>query len=236
MRGRAVRATARLALAILALALAAGGGGTPAARAQDFGGYRRGGGEPGTFDFYVLALSWSPAYCDGEGGRRDADGQCAPGRGLGFVVHGLWPQYARGYPSNCSAVERPLTRQAMEAAGEIYPSAGLARHEWRMHGTCSGLDPVAYFRAVRAARLAVTIPDAYRTATSEQRAAPIAIARAFAAANPGLRPDMMAVTCRRGRLEEVRICVSRDVRGFTPCPEVARANCRSDEVAVEAAR
>ena len=228
MRDRAARACVAVALALLA--------GIPAARAQDVGGYRRGGGEAGAFDFYVLALSWSPAYCEGEGGRRDADGQCSPGRGLGFVVHGLWPQYTRGFPSNCSAVERPLTGQAMAAAGEIYPSAGLARHEWRMHGTCSGLDPVAYFGSVRAARLAVTIPDVYRRPTTGQRAAPVDIARAFVAANPGLRPDMMAVTCRRGGLEEVRICFSKDVRGFTPCPEVARANCRAGEVAIEAAR
>ena len=103
-------------------------------------------GTPGEFDFYVLALSWSPTYCDGDGGRREAEGQCRPGRGLGFVVHGLWPQYTRGYPSNCASVERAPTRQAMELAGEVYPSPGLARHEWRQHGTCSGLDPAAYFR------------------------------------------------------------------------------------------
>ncbi|SFK48334.1 ribonuclease T2 family protein [Methylorubrum salsuginis] len=206
------------------------------AGAQDFGGFRRGGGEPGSFDFYVLALSWSPTYCDGEGARRDRDGQCAPGRGLGFVVHGLWPQYDRGFPSNCSAVERPLTRNAIDAAGEVMPSEGLARHEWRTHGTCSGLDPVAYFKAVKAARTAVTIPDALNKPDGTIRAAPIDIARQFVAANKGLRPDMMAVTCRRGQLQEVRICFSKDLRGFAPCPEVARQNCRAGEVTIEAAR
>jgi len=193
-------------------------------------------GAPGEFDFYVLALSWSPTYCDGDGARREADGQCRPGRGLGFVVHGLWPQYTRGYPSNCSSVERSPTRQAMEAAGEVYPSEGLARHEWRRHGTCSGLDPGAYFRAARAAREAVTIPDAFQKPGADTRAAPIEIARQFVLANRGLRPDMMSVTCVRGRLQEVRICFSKDLRGFTPCPEVARQNCRAGEVAIDAAR
>ncbi|MGU3536296.1 ribonuclease T2 family protein [Methylobacterium sp. A54F] len=201
------------------------------ASAQDVGGFGR-GNRPGDFDFYVLALSWSPTYC--ETARRRDDRQCDPGRGLGFVVHGLWPQFTRGYPENCSAVERAPTRQAMEAAGDVYPSEGLARYEWRKHGTCSGLDPAAYFRAAREARLAVTIPDALKGA-GEQRLAPIEVARLFVTANRGLRPDMMAVTCARGRLQEVRICFSKDLRGFTPCPEVARGNCRAPEMTLGAA-
>ena len=31
--------------------------------------------EPGKFDFYVLALSWSPSYCEQEGERAPAQ-QC----------------------------------------------------------------------------------------------------------------------------------------------------------------
>jgi ribonuclease T2 len=204
------------------------------AAAQDFGGFAR-RGEPGAFDFYVLALSWSPTYCAGAGERRD-DVQCAPGRRLGFVVHGLWPQYARGYPENCSAVTRAPTRQAMEVAGQVYPSEGLARYEWRKHGTCSGLDPAAYFAAARDARMAVTIPDGLKGGGAPQTLAPIEIARQFVAANRGLRPDMMAVTCSRGQLQEVRICFGKDLRGFTPCPEVARGNCRAPEITLDAAR
>lgn len=193
------------------------------------------GDRPGDFDFYVLALSWSPTYCETARDRRD-EGQCRPGRGLGFVVHGLWPQYTRGYPSNCSSVERAPTRQAMETAGEVFPSEGLARYQWRKHGTCSGLDPTSYFRAAKQAREAVTIPEAFRTPNDDTRAAPIEIARQFVLANRGLRPDMMAVACNRGQLQEVRICFSKDLRGFTPCPEVARQNCRAGEVAIDAAR
>lgn len=221
--------------AVLALALALVAG---AAQAQDYGGFRGrgGGGEPGAFDFYVLSLSWSPSYCDGEGTRRDADGQCAPGRKLGFVVHGLWPQYTRGFPSKCGAFPRALTRDAMAAAGEIMPSAGLARHEWSTHGTCSGLDPTAYFKAVKDARQAVTIPDAYTKPASDLSTSPIEIARAFVEANKGLRTDMMTVTCKRGQLEEVRICFSKDLNGFSSCPQVARQGCRGGEIAIEAVR
>ena len=151
-------------------------------------------------------------------------------------MHGLWPQYTRGYPSNCSSVERSPTRQAIEVAGQVYPSEGLARHEWRTHGTCSGLDPVSYFQAARDARAAVTIPDAFKGLERDTRMAPIEVARQFVTANRGLRPDMMSVTCRGGQLQEVRICFAKDLRGFTPCPEVARQNCRAGEVAIDAAR
>lgn len=223
MRARAVR----VGLGLLATVAAS----FPAA-AQDFGGFGR-RGTPGEFDFYVLSLSWSPTYCEGEGARRD-ESQCAPGRGLGFVLHGLWPQYARGYPENCSAFSRAITRQAMEVAGQVYPSEGLARYEWRKHGTCSGLDPAAYFAAARQARLAVTIPDGLKA--GGQSLAPVEIARQFVAANSGLRPDMMSVACARGRLTEVRLCLSKDLRGFTSCPDLARGNCRAPEITLDAAR
>ena len=57
--------------------------------------------EPGKFDYYVLALSWSPSYCQAAQERapnRAPDQQCS-GRPFSFVVHGLWPQYERGFPA-----------------------------------------------------------------------------------------------------------------------------------------
>ncbi len=60
-------------------------------------------GTEGDFDFYVLALSWSPEYCSSNNDPQ----QCSIGRRLGFVLHGLWPQYNRGYPSDCSNAQLP---------------------------------------------------------------------------------------------------------------------------------
>ena len=64
---------------------------------------------PGEFDFYVLSLSWSPSFCAaaeerGNSGRSQA--QCGE-RPFSFVVHGLWPQYDRGFPEYC---KRPSPR------------------------------------------------------------------------------------------------------------------------------
>lgn len=58
---------------------------------------------PGQFGFYVLALSWSPSFCEAAHERapgRTVDQQCA-GRPFSFVVHGLWSQYEQGFPSYC---------------------------------------------------------------------------------------------------------------------------------------
>ena len=213
---------------IVMLGLAAGLCGTVPAEAQRFGD------TPGTFDFYVLALSWSPGYCDGAGQGRDAP-QCAAGRGFGFVVHGLWPQYARGFPSQCGG-NRFIPRPALAEADGLYPDEGLARHEWREHGTCSGLGPAEYFRAVRTARDKVKVPDAMAGLTQDAQTSPQAIERAFIDANPGLRADMVSVQCRRSALQEVRVCLSKDLRSFQSCPEVDRRACRFGPIRVGAPR
>src|SRR5215470_7016408 len=46
----------------------------------------------GQFDYYVLALSWSPSFCEIATGNARRQ-QCGV-RPFSFVVHGLWPQYA----------------------------------------------------------------------------------------------------------------------------------------------
>lgn len=184
----------------------------------------------GNFDFYVLALSWSAGFCEKVDWSHD---QCEPGRGLGFVVHGLWPQYERGYPSNCPGPGNPSII-ALERAAGLYPDQRLARYEWRKHGACTGKSPSDYFADVARARDAVTIPETFVNPKGEQTYAPIDIERAFYAANSRLRPGMMTVQCRRGVLEEVRICLSKDLRDFRACPEVVRRGCRAREVSVPA--
>ena len=207
----------------------------------DGGSHRNGSGPrgasvPGRFDFYVLALSWSPGFCATGGGddgkRRD---QCRPGADIGFTVHGLWPQYERGYPSDCPGAGR-LDRGALAQTDGVYPAEGLARYEWRKHGTCSGLSPSAYFAAAKGARDAVTIPAALIEPYGDQRLAPADVERAFVQANPRLRPGMLAAICRRGTLEEVRVCFTRDLRAFQACPEVVREGCRDAALSVPAVR
>lgn len=192
------------------------------------------GGVPGEFDFYVLALSWSPGFCELEGDRKGRD-QCAAGAGLDFVVHGLWPQFERGFPSECGTERNPTAMALREAKG-VFPSEGLARHEWRKHGTCSGLSPADYFAATRKARQMVQVPARFRELKADIKLQPLEIERAFVEANKGLRTDMLSVACRKGVLQEVRICFDRDLKGFRSCPEVDRSQCRAFEVTLPALR
>jgi ribonuclease T2 len=189
---------------------------------------------PGDFDFYVLALSWSPGFCD-TGGAGKAHAQCASGAHLGFVVHGLWPQYQHGYPLDCGGIGSP-SRLVLQAEQGLYPDEGLARFEWRKHGTCSGKSPMGYFADVRKARAAIVVPPQFRDAQRVQILTPLDVQRAFIAVNPRLRPGMLAVECNEGELEELRICFSKDLHDFVACPEVSRHFCFAQHLTVSPIR
>ncbi|SFI95075.1 ribonuclease T2 family protein [Jannaschia pohangensis] len=168
------------------------------------------GERAGDFDYYVLALSWTPTWCALEGDRRGSP-QCDPGQGYGFTLHGLWPQNERGWPSDCRTSERPATRGQTAAMVDIMGSSGLAFHEWRKHGTCSGLSAAAYFAAARAAYGAVNRPSAIRDLGREVTLPARVIEEAFLEANPQLEADGVTITCKAGRVQEVRICLTRDL-------------------------
>jgi len=192
---------------------------------------------PGEFDFYVLSLSWSPSYCEASaerGSRRSADLQCG-GRPFAFVVHGLWPQYERGFPEYCKVPAPRLNRAIVGAMLDLMPSPRLVYHEWDKHGTCSGLSASAYFETVRKARAAVKIPETYLDHEKPTMVSPGDVTVAFLNANPGLTHQQIAVTCDSKRLSEVRICMSKEF-AFKDCPETARRACRRDKVAMPAVR
>ncbi len=216
----------RLALAVVwALAPLLGAG--PALAQQP--------GTPGHFDHYVLALTWSPTYCAAMGEKANAQ-QCGSGaRPFAFVVHGLWPQYAKGWPQDCQRPAPFVPEGTVRAMLDLMPSRGLVLHQWRKHGTCSGLTPDGYFAAVRQARARLVIPADYQQADTIRMVTPQEVERAFIAANPGLKPDMIAVDCDGRRLSEVRICLDTGL-GFTPCPEVDRRACRATRVALPPTR
>ena len=185
--------------------------------------------QPGKFDFYVLSLSWSPSFCkDTEERGREANEQCR-GRPYSFVVHGLWPQYERGFPEFCQVPAPRLDRNLMRSMLDLMPAPGLIYNEWDKHGTCSGLGERAYFETIRKARAAVKIPDDYLQLSEEKTVAPADVEAAFVKANPGLKTSGIAVTCNRKRLGEVRICLSKDLQ-FRSCEEIDRRGCRRDQV------
>lgn len=198
------------------------------------------GAEAGTFDYYSLVLSWSPTHCESPDGADDA-GQCArrDERRYAFVLHGLWPQYARGYPEDCPARTRYVPDRVIDAMRDVMPSKGLIIHEYRKHGTCSGLSPEAYYAMARRLYEEIRIPEAFRNPAETQTLAPGDVVQAFVAANPKLEAGMIAVGCggRGSLLREVRICFSKD-----GSPRACGANerkqalCRAPRVSVPPVR
>lgn len=184
------------------------------------------------FDFYVLALSWSPGYCASEGARANRQ-QCASGQEFGFIAHGLWPQFERGWPEFCDT-DAPLRvdRDLAATIADIMPSTGLVGHQWRKHGSCTGLNQSDYFAITRAAYERVTIPDQFHQRRDIARLDPDDVEEAFRAANRDLPADAIAVTCDRRFLRDVRICLSIDLSAFHSCPQVDRRACTLATVVV----
>lgn len=187
----------------------------------------------GEFDYYLLALSWSPAYC------LDAptSSQCNGSRAFGFVVHGLWPQNERGWPERCATTRVP--EAVATGMLDLMPARGLVYHEWATHGTCSGLEPADYFRLVRTARATIKVPDEFAKPGAAVEREPGAVAESFLRANPRLAPDSLVVGCSGGqvpRLREVRICLDRDLAPRACGDDVRRAACRAPTVIVPPVR
>jgi ribonuclease T2 len=215
-----------------ALALAVGIALTAPGAAQD-----RRQNEPGNFDYYVLSLSWSPSYCEASAERapnRAPDQQCGA-RPFAFVVHGLWPQYERGFPSYCQVPAPRLDRGIVGGELDLMPSPRLVFHEWDRHGTCSGLTPHAYFETMRKARSAVKIPDDYLALAQPKTVTAADVADAFIKANPDLSRDDLAVVCDKKRISEVRVCLTKTF-AFRACPEVAQRACKLERMMMPAVR
>jgi len=197
--------------------------------------------EPGKFDFYVLALSWSPSFCEaaqeraqGRGSNRGSDPQCG-GRPFSFVVHGLWPQYERGFPAFCQVPSPRLDHRIVGRMLDLMPSPRLIFHEWDRHGTCSGLSANAFFETVRKARAVVKIPADYLELDRPIMVTPNEVTEAFLKANPGLPRSAIAVSCDSRRLDEVRVCLTKDF-SFHDCVEVTRRVCKRDKIFMPAMR
>ncbi len=205
------------------------------------GGVASGRNIAGEFDYYALVLSWSPTHCASPDGDRDAD-QCRrrDGRRFNFILHGLWPQYERGYPEQCPTRMRPYVPQpVIDGMLDVMPAKGLIIHEFRKHGTCSGLDADHYFGLARHLFLGIKIPERYRNPFETQFISPRELVDDLVGANPQLRPNMIAVVCGGpgNRLREVRICVARN---GTPRPCGANENprrlCSADRIYVPPVR
>jgi len=151
------------------------------------------------------------------------------------VVHGLWPQYEKGFPEYCQQPAPRLDRNIVSSMLDLMPSQRLIFREWDKHGTCSGLTARAYFDQVRRARAVVKIPDNFLELSEPLTVTPDEVEDAFVKANPGLTRGAVAVSCDSRRLNEVRICLTKELK-FQDCAEIDRRACRREKVVMPPVR
>ncbi len=169
------------------------------------------GERPGDFDYFVLSLSWSPNWCEQTGDARRED-QCDPRHDYGWVLHGLWPQKERGFPSYCRTAKRPPSRAMTNSMVDIMGSSGLAWHQWKKHGSCTGLSSRDYYRLSRVAYDQVNRPAIFRKLTKDIKLPAKVVEQAFMESNPKLLQNQITVTCKAGYIQEVRLCLTRDLK------------------------
>ncbi len=123
---------------------------------------------PGDFDYYILALSWQPAFCEFEPGKKECSTQSDERfDAQNFVLHGLWPdqrnsgsEYSSSYcglpakiiqqdqsGSWCSLPDLALSTEVQEQLTTYMPGTAscLQNHEWYKHGVCTELSADAYY-------------------------------------------------------------------------------------------
>lgn len=165
---------------------------------------------------YTLAASWSPDYC--KTSRDTASMQCSRVNGrFGFVLHGLWPEAARGpSPQWCDTRQSP-SPQVLRDNLCISPSTGLMAHEWARHGSCMAPTPQKYFRVSTILWRSIHWPDADRLSRKRDLTAGD-LREEFVAANRSWPREAVGLEISRtGWLREVQLCYGKT---FLPtrCP------------------
>ena len=156
------------------------------------------------FDYYLLNLSWSPEFCHSHPDAVECSQHAT------FVLHGLWPQNTNvGYPENCSDAPGP---DDPSQYSDIYPDPGLLQHEWKTHGTCSGLGPDTFFQLARKAVQSVKIPTELASINQQTSMPPDDIIHLFTQANPSIPASSIAVSCGNNYLTAVEVCFSKSLQ------------------------
>ena len=164
----------------------------------------------GNFDYYVLSLSWSPNWCAETGDARK-EAQCDASKDYGWTLHGLWPQNEKGWPSFCKTSMRPPSRALTNSMVDVMGSSGLAWYQWKKHGSCTGLSAKEYFRLSRLAYEQVNRPQIFRRLTQDIKLPAKVVEEAFMEANPKLLQNQITITCKSRRIQEARLCLTRDL-------------------------
>jgi ribonuclease T2 len=201
---------------------------------------------------YVLALSWQPAFCEGNERKRECRSMTGARHDAKHLsIHGLWPQPGTnvycGVSQELIAADKQgrwqdipppklslATRDALELLMPGTQSL-LDRHEWIKHGTCyRDGDAEAYF--FDTARLAADINESpvqdFLAANIGRRVSSAAIRAAFDEAfGPGAG-ERVRVACDnddgRQLVVELTIGLRGDISAGTPVSQLMLASNPTD--------
>lgn len=182
------------------------------------------------FDFYVLSLSWAPSFCAQPNAAVRNPQECATGRGISFIVHGLWPESTAGRgPESCGAT-KPVPKAIVNLALPYMLSPSLIQHEWSTHGVCTGLNAFDYFSDLIQARTSVQIPVQITSIEDQTTEGPRQIETEFAEANPSFPRGAFRTSCRERTFEEERVCFDKNLKP-RECP-AAVAVCTAPAIVI----
>ena len=198
------------------------------------GALRADGEKAGEFDYYVLALSWTPTWCALEGDARGSE-QCDASKDFGWTLHGLWPQFHQGWPSYCNTIERQPSLSMTNGMSDIMGTSGLAWHQWKKHGTCSGLSARDYYALSREAYGKINRPALFRKLKEPVKVPAKVIEEAFLKENPSLKANTLTITCKQGRIQEARVCFSKALDPV-PCGRDTIKDCSMTNALFDPAR
>jgi ribonuclease T2 len=186
------------------------------------------------FDYYVLALSWAPEFCARPGVAAGNRAECASGKNIGFVVHGLWPESNRGKSPESCGPPKTVAKPVVDFILPYMPNRSLIQHEWATHGTCSGLKPADYFADILQTRSAVQFPVQFTALEESTMESPGLIETQFAESNPSFPEGAFRAICGSATLTEVRVCFDKSLK-----PQACAASagqCTDSSIAIRPAR
>lgn len=120
-------------------------------------------------DYYQLALSWSPSFCELQKRKNEGNTpqhlhyQCHNENEFGWVIHGLWPQAANAtaptdHPRFCQGDLPPVSAELIKQYMPESPGASLLQGQWEKHGACAFNSAESYFAKQKELFLNLKLP------------------------------------------------------------------------------
>lgn len=109
-----------------------------------------------------------------------------------------------------------------DGMADIMGTSGLAWYQWKKHGRCAGLSAAGYYALSRKAYETVTRPAIFRKLKRDITLPASVVEEAFIETNPTLLKNQITITCQAHKIQEVRICLTKDLEWVKCGRDVAR--------------